>query len=71
MWATSAIKKTKQSKQSPIGRIFAHSGHPAQQLLSCIFSASKNFLTHPIEKMSTPALLTRDVDAQFERTHVE
>jgi hypothetical protein len=30
MWATSAIKKTKQSKQSPIGRKFAQSGHSGQ-----------------------------------------
>jgi hypothetical protein len=27
MWPTPAIKKTAQSKQSPIGRKFAQSGH--------------------------------------------
>jgi hypothetical protein len=29
MWATCSIKKTAQSKQSPIGRKFGQSGHPA------------------------------------------
>jgi hypothetical protein len=29
MWDNSAIKKTAQSKQSPNGRKFAQSGHPA------------------------------------------
>jgi hypothetical protein len=35
MWATSVILKSAQSKQSPIGRKYAQSGHPGSRRSSC------------------------------------
>jgi hypothetical protein len=45
MWATSLIKKTAQSKQSPTGLKIAQSGHPASSLTKQLIDPNRMFVT--------------------------